>query len=541
MNTLKDVIDRLKVEGMLTRNSGTHSIKSMKELLTQNIEASLEISSQLKEMGAVVPQLAQSEGDTNKGDALEAKMDDDQQNKSILSALKDIGSSLFGISDEQKKKSESGGIAGFFKDLLFGGAIVGAIQLVVENWDYITEVFQTKILPTLKELGSKVAEIAKVVIPFIIDNFDTIAKTMLAMWVFGKIFTAIKAVSAGLALLKLNLLKTGEQITEVAGGAAAAGAGDKAGKAGSLKDRAKALYTAIAGFAARIGVVAVQIGAAGAALYAGIAPLAVAAAPFVLAAAGIALVLYSLTKAIDNAKAIFADTGSIGLALTEGFSTLYATIIGFVPDLLKDVVSWIARKLGFDEAADAMDDFSFTDWLQDGIAGIFDSLRITFMKAINGVIGYVNGALDWIPGFGPETIAKPFDIESEEKLIETKNEGKLQRREEAKLQRREEEATEEEKLTVVEKPPLPAQQAEAVTTMPIERGESPNQGALVVEQQALQQQQAQAAVAQAAMASATPIINAPTSNNTNVSNVSNAIMDINISSIDFFDRTYSPI
>ena len=72
MNTLKDVIDRLKVEGMLTRNSGTHSIKSMKELLTQNIEASLEISSQLKEMGAVVPQLAQSEGDTNKGDALEA-------------------------------------------------------------------------------------------------------------------------------------------------------------------------------------------------------------------------------------------------------------------------------------------------------------------------------------------------------------------------------------------------------------------------------------------------------------------------------------
>jgi len=269
-------------------------------------------------------------------------------------------------------------------------------------------------------------------------------------------------------------------------------------------------------------------------MLAGMAPLAIAAAPFVAAAAGVALVLYSLTKAIDDAKAIFADTGSIGLALTEGLSTLVATIAGFVPDLLKDAVSWIARKLGFDEAADAMDDFSITDWLQDGVAGIFDSLRITFMKAINGVIDYVNGALDWIPGFGPETIAKPFDIASEEKLIETKNEGKLQRREE-------EARKEEEKLTVVEKPPVPAQQAEAVTTTPIERGESPNQGALVVEQQALQQQQAQAAVAQAAMASAPPMINAPTSNNTNVSNVSNAIMDINIPSIDFFDRTYSPI
>ena len=513
MSTLKDVIDRLKEEGQLTRNSGTNSIKSMKELLTQNIEASLEISSQLKEMGAVVPQLAQSQGVTGEGDAIEAKIDADQQNKSILSALKDIGSALFGISDEQKKKSESGGIAGFFKNLLFGGAIAGAIQLVVENWDYITEVFQTKILPTLKELGSTVAEIGKAVIPFIIDNFDTIAKTMLGMWVFGKIFTAIKAIQAGLALLNFNLLKSAAAMALASG---------------------KALVSSVAGFAMRMGVMAVQIGAAGAAMLAGMAPLAIAAAPFVAAAAGVALVLYSLTKAIDDAKAIFADTGSIGLALTEGLSTLVATIAGFVPDLLKDAVSWIARKLGFDEAADAMDDFSITDWLQDGVAGIFDSLRITFMKAINGVIDYVNGALDWVPGFGPETIAKPFDIASEEKLIETKNEGKLQRREE-------EARKEEEKLTVVEKPPVPAQQAEAVTTTPIERGESPNQGALVVEQQALQQQQAQAAVAQAAMASAPPMINAPTSNNTNVSNVSNAIMDINIPSIDFFDRTYSPI
>ena len=45
----------------------------------------------------------------------------------------------------------------------------------------------------------------------------------------------------------------------------------------------------------------------------------------------------------------------------------------------------------------------------------------------------------------------------------------------------------------------------------------------------------------AATAAGVMVVNAPTSNNTNVSNVSNAIMDINISSIDFFDRTYSPI
>ena len=40
-NTLSDVIDRLKAEGQLTRNSGSHSLKSIKEILSSTNEATL--------------------------------------------------------------------------------------------------------------------------------------------------------------------------------------------------------------------------------------------------------------------------------------------------------------------------------------------------------------------------------------------------------------------------------------------------------------------------------------------------------------------
>jgi len=176
-------------------------------------------------------------------------------------------------------------------------------------------------------------------------------------------------------------------------------------------------------------------------IIASITPILVALAPIIAIGAAIALVLYGLYEGFNEMRAVFEDTGSVGLAVTEGLSKLFATIVGFVPSLLKSALSWVAGKLGFDEAAKALDSFSITDFIQNGIANIFDGMRIIFMKAINGVIGIVNAALDWIPGFGAETIKPAFDIEKEEALIDEKNKKKEARQAE-KLKGKEEEESE---------------------------------------------------------------------------------------------------
>jgi hypothetical protein len=295
-----------------------------------------------------------------------------------------------------------GGLLDTLKKAFLGAALVGLVTAVVENWNKIKETFE-KIKPSLIKFKDAVVNVSEMIIPPLLENFDTIAKGLLGLWVGIKAWKGIQLMASAITAMKAGFLAV-QAATITAGARFSA-------LATSIKVFSIAGLTAAWG-GITAGLLALKAGLLS--IGAAIAPAIAVAAPIIAAVAGVALVLYGLKKAFEEAQTVFAETESVSLAITEGLSKLFATIIGFVPDLLKSATSWILGKLGFEEAAEALDTFSITDFIQNGISNIFGKMRIIFMKAINGVVSIINGLLDWVPGFGPNTIDPVFNIAQEE-------------------------------------------------------------------------------------------------------------------------------
>ena len=69
----------------------------------------------------------------------------------------------------------------------------------------------------------------------------------------------------------------------------------------------------------------------------------------------------------------YKKDGIIG-GLRDGVSKLFANLIGAPLNLLKDAVSWVLKKLGFDEAAGALDKFDFKKIITDIISWPYNQL-----------------------------------------------------------------------------------------------------------------------------------------------------------------------
>ena len=79
------------------------------------------------------------------------------------------------------------------------------------------------------------------------------------------------------------------------------------------------------------------------------------------------------------------ETGGILGAIKGAIKGLFNSVVGGVADLLKDMVSWVADKLGFKGVSEFLDSFSFTD------------LFSTLVDNIGNAIEYVLGAI-FVPG-----------------------------------------------------------------------------------------------------------------------------------------------
>lgn len=75
-----------------------------------------------------------------------------------------------------------------------------------------------------------------------------------------------------------------------------------------------------------------------------------------------------------------------------GLSKLIGNLIGMPLDLLKDGVSWIMGKLGFDSAVEFLDSFSFTDLLKSIVSAPFNLVS----KAVDYIVGLFTGENDLI-------------------------------------------------------------------------------------------------------------------------------------------------
>lgn len=98
---------------------------------------------------------------------------------------------------------------------------------------------------------------------------------------------------------------------------------------------------------------------------------------------------------IKGALAGYEDEGIIG-AIQGAITGLLNSVIGMPLDLLKSVVAWLLDKFGFDEAADALAGFSFSDIISKIVDTIFD----TFKHAINAILSTVADLVDKVPGLG---------------------------------------------------------------------------------------------------------------------------------------------
>ena len=264
----------------------------------------------------------------------------------------------------QKQKDDKGFIAkakgGLFdvlKKVFFGTALVGAAMVVLENWDTIVETFE-KIKPTLIAFKDGVVEFATVAIPFLIDNFGVIAKTMAGIVAGGLLLKAVVALKNGY----LAVSSAVSSVNAVLASAYTAVFGRRGliTKSRIFLRNVRKNITALATAALNMGKASIEwakskgaqlvkliravvlattiyatttLAPALASLQAGL----VAAAPFVAIATGIALVIGSLVNAISDAKDKFDETGSVGEALKEGLKSLFANIIGLPIKLIQKV------------------------------------------------------------------------------------------------------------------------------------------------------------------------------------------------------------
>jgi len=115
--------------------------------------------------------------------------------------------------------------------------------------------------------------------------------------------------------------------------------------------------------------------------------------PFIQILSGI---FYTISGAIDG----FKEEGIIG-AIKGGIKGLLNGLVFSLLDMVKDGVSWIAGKFGFDNFASILDSFSFVE--------IFNGFIDSVFNGIQGVITYIKDLFTFPETFG-EGLAKLTDL-----------------------------------------------------------------------------------------------------------------------------------
>lgn len=104
--------------------------------------------------------------------------------------------------------------------------------------------------------------------------------------------------------------------------------------------------------------------------------------PAVLIGIAIGIIIYALVKTFQKMKDTFEETGSIFETFKAGLIEFPAQILGFIPNLIKKAISFVAGLFGFDTTL--MDEFDFVAEYRSIFTSIFEGLQkaITYIKDI---------------------------------------------------------------------------------------------------------------------------------------------------------------
>ena len=119
----------------------------------------------------------------------------------------------------------------------------------------------------------------------------------------------------------------------------------------------------------------------------------------VLAPLGIIMVAWdTIMGAIDGFSEGSGLIDSLFLGLKGAIDGFVTSLITVPMDLIKDLVSWVLKKFGFDEASESLDSFSFTDLFKSMTQGIYDFLD----GLIDSIVGVFTKGIDIVSNFSME-------------------------------------------------------------------------------------------------------------------------------------------
>lgn len=397
--TLREVIERMKAEGQLTRNTGTNSIKTVKELIThmrdRDEESARDASERNQQLAEIkqalmdgdeeaVEVITKSDDNLTTGDDLENLREEVKRELETIELLREIRDNTAGMGRPQKEEEDTSGpgVVAIGAGALAVGAALGAAAGIIRGnlkaletlvppiktlRESITRQFRllrvyfNRTLPRqLRAIGTSITEGFQAFRTGLVERFVRFGDTLADIFrPLGRLFAPIQGAIRSIGGLNedvVNIFKeAGEEIAkirnfkfpriEIPGGKMIAESFETVGR-----------------FIRQVGTVFSSVASTVGKLF---APLAL---------------IMGVFDAVSGAiKGFNEDEGGYVSKFFAGFEGALEGVlnglVGIPLDLLKSGVAWIAGKLGFDNAVETLESFSFADIISDLVAIPFDLVR----------------------------------------------------------------------------------------------------------------------------------------------------------------------
>ena len=360
-NTIADLIDRIRAEGQLTRNTGTNSIKVTNIILTHIYDVAEELLDAFTDQTSVLEDFI-----------------DDADRLAALAALNNQG----GGADDGPNPADNrtgGSPANIGLLATLGAGAIGGLIGMFKGWINAIKFFTPKkILTAIEGVGSSIVKV--------IRDFGTMSRNAV-----NAVKTAILGLDGPLLTIKNGIMYIVKPFVE-------------AGKT------IFSIVKNVLGFGETVSGIAKYFG--------GLLKI-------IKNVSGIVnklfLPLTIIMTAFDTIKGMisgYAEGGILG-ALEGGITGFFNSLIFGPLDLLKDMTSWVLGKLGFENAAGILDTFSFSDLFSQLVGGIFDlvgnlftSLTDSFYAIIEAFKagGVWSGIGTMITEYFQLMVMKPLDL-----------------------------------------------------------------------------------------------------------------------------------
>ncbi len=357
--TLNDVIDQLREEGKLTRKDDVHSLFSLKDTFVESFSQQADI---LKELLGVIKDQAEETArqaaldkagktvtdpeDTTKTDN-KAKKEVEESGNSLLLALGSlkglgktitllavgIGASL-GIVTAQFRA-----IATFFPKT--SAEIIKSLTTFTSNFSNSISNFITSFRTTISNINNSIARTFGQFSSWISSLLSTARSGINRLGLIGRAFTG--AISGIVGTLQ-SVSNVFMGMVRTISGAVTSGV--------NIVSRFQGVFDLLKSFGSAVGRIAGVVGRI-------FAPLTVVITLF-----------ETIRGAIDG----YTEGGILG-AFQGAIDGFFTTLITKPLDFVKDMVAWVIGKLGFNETADMLREFSFTDLFRQIISSVFDGVR----------------------------------------------------------------------------------------------------------------------------------------------------------------------